>query len=108
MLCDLNALTNDEHRWTEEDKFSLESQILLATSGPLCLHPSPVVGLISSKLNYERQKLTTHSLKRYASIATELSILNFESFSFCKYFIIYMISLVHVGQYNTQYNYGSP
>ncbi|KAI0216259.1 hypothetical protein LSAT2_031703 [Lamellibrachia satsuma] len=64
MLCDLNALTNDEHRWTPEDKFNLESQILLATSGPLCLHPSPAVGFVTNILNYERQKLGTHSLKR--------------------------------------------
>ena len=64
MLADINKLTSDGQRWTQDDKLALESQLILATAEPLCLDPSVAVGLISNKLNHEKHKFNTHLLKR--------------------------------------------
>lgn len=64
LLCDINTLTNDGHRWTQEDKFQLESMLLLHTNEPLCLDPSPSVFFATNKLNFEKHKFNSHALKR--------------------------------------------
>ena len=74
MLCDINVLTNDGHRWTQEDKFNLESQLLLHTNEPLCLDPSPAVFLVATKLNYEKQKFNSHILKKYGQSVAIYSV----------------------------------
>ena len=53
-------------RWTQEERDSLESQLLLATSDPLCLNPDPAVGLVFNKLQFQRQKLNRSSLRKSA------------------------------------------
>ena len=58
-------MTSDAPNWTVEDKLSLESQLLLHTSEPLCLDPSPVVFLASARLNYEKHKLNNAAVRRY-------------------------------------------
>lgn len=68
LLCDINAMTSDAPNWTLEDKLSLESQLLLHTSEPLCLDPSPGVFLASARLNYEKHKLNTNAFRRLFTI----------------------------------------
>ena len=53
-------------RWTQEERDSLESQLLLATSDPLCLNPDPAVGLIFNKLQFQKQKLNRSCLRKAA------------------------------------------
>jgi hypothetical protein len=66
LLADLNSITNSGNFiWTQEDKYSLESQLLLATMPPLCLNPSPIVSIMKNKLNFHKLKLNEPSLKRH-------------------------------------------
>lgn len=64
LQCDINAIANDGHRWTQDDLFHLESQLLLATQEPLCLDPSTAVLLVANKLQYESKKFNVASLKK--------------------------------------------
>ena len=72
-MCDINAITNDGHVWTQEDIHQLESKLLLATEEPLCLDPSPAVLLVANRQQFDRKKFNTPGLKRY--------------FTYCKYLI---------------------
>ena len=65
LLCDLNSITNDgNYIWTQEDKYALESQLVLHTSPPLCLDPRPLVSLVKNKLLAHKHKLNDRRLKR--------------------------------------------
>ena len=65
LLCDLNSITNDGNFiWTQEDKYTLESQLILATCQPLCLNPSPIVSLVKNRLLTHKHKLNDKYLKR--------------------------------------------
>nr|XP_046186658.1 transcription factor SPT20 homolog isoform X2 [Oncorhynchus gorbuscha] len=64
LICDVHAMTSDPHKWTQDDKFQLESQLLLATADPLCLDPSISVTCTANHLLYNKQKMNTHSMKR--------------------------------------------
>uniref|UniRef100_A0A673XX32 SPT20 homolog, SAGA complex component n=1 Tax=Salmo trutta TaxID=8032 RepID=A0A673XX32_SALTR len=64
LICDVHAMTSDHQKWTQEDKFQLESQLLLATADPLCLDPSISVTCTANHLLYNRQKMNTFSMKR--------------------------------------------
>jgi len=65
LLADLNSITNPgNYIWTQEDKYSLESQLLLATMPSLCLNPNPIVSIIKNKLNFHKLKLNEPSLRR--------------------------------------------
>ncbi|XP_061165459.1 transcription factor SPT20 homolog isoform X2 [Saccostrea echinata] len=66
LLSDMYNIINDGHRWTQEDQFTLESQLLLATEEPLCLDPSPSVFLVNNKLQYEQKRLCDPMIKRSA------------------------------------------
>jgi len=58
-------MTSDvANAWTTEDKLSLESRLLLETSDPLCLDPSPAVFHAAARLSYDKHKLSTHALRR--------------------------------------------
>jgi hypothetical protein len=67
LLADLNSITNDGNFiWTQEDKYALESQLILAnTQENLCLHPSPIVSIIKNKIFTNKFKLNDKKLKRY-------------------------------------------
>lgn len=86
LLTDLNSITNDGNFiWTQEDKYALESQLILgnliktiliyyyklklinfeANSQELCLHPSPVVSIIKNRIHLNKFKLNDRKLKRY-------------------------------------------
>ncbi|KAF6084982.1 hypothetical protein HJG60_018381 [Phyllostomus discolor] len=64
LICDVHSITSDNHKWTQEDKLLLESQLILATAEPLCLDPSVAVACTANRLLYNRQKMNTRPLKR--------------------------------------------
>ncbi|KAM4859653.1 transcription factor SPT20 homolog isoform 1-T1 [Thomomys bottae] len=64
LICDVHSITSDNHKWTQEDKLMLESQLILATAEPLCLDPSVAVACTANRLLYNRQKMNTRPMKR--------------------------------------------
>uniref|UniRef100_A0A8C3VMT7 Spt20-like SEP domain-containing protein n=1 Tax=Catagonus wagneri TaxID=51154 RepID=A0A8C3VMT7_9CETA len=64
LVCDVQAMTSDTQKWTQEDRLSLESQLILATAEPLCLDPSVSVACTANRLLYNKQKLNTLPMKR--------------------------------------------
>ena len=56
ILNDVTKLTSSfcHKKWTREEKVALEAKLILETSEPLCLDPSPVVAIISNRLEYEK------------------------------------------------------
>ncbi|XP_063150628.1 transcription factor SPT20 homolog isoform X6 [Candoia aspera] len=64
LICDVHSITSDNHKWTQEDKLLLESQLILATAEPLCLDPSIAVTCTANRLLYNKQKMNTHPMKR--------------------------------------------
>ncbi|CAL9685190.1 unnamed protein product [Knipowitschia caucasica] len=64
LICDVHAMTSDHHKWTQDDKLQLESQLILATAEPLCLDPSISVTCTANRLLYNRQKMNTRAMKR--------------------------------------------
>ncbi|KAJ8266681.1 hypothetical protein GJAV_G00133420 [Gymnothorax javanicus] len=64
LICDIHAMTSDHHKWTQDDKLQLESQLILATAEPLCLDPSLSVTCTANRLLYNKQKMNTRSMKR--------------------------------------------
>ncbi|XP_075419051.1 transcription factor SPT20 homolog isoform X12 [Tenrec ecaudatus] len=64
LICDVHSITSDNHKWTQEDKLLLESQLILATADPLCLDPSVAVACTANRLLYNKQKMNTRPMKR--------------------------------------------
>uniref|UniRef100_A0A8D0LB34 SPT20 homolog, SAGA complex component n=1 Tax=Sphenodon punctatus TaxID=8508 RepID=A0A8D0LB34_SPHPU len=64
LICDVHSITSDNHKWTQEDKLLLESQLILATAEPLCLDPSIAVTCTANRLLYNKQKINTRPMKR--------------------------------------------
>ncbi|KAJ7316148.1 hypothetical protein JRQ81_002310 [Phrynocephalus forsythii] len=64
LVCDVHSITSDNHKWTQEDKLLLESQLILATAEPLCLDPSIAVTCTANRLLYNKQKMNTCPMKR--------------------------------------------
>ncbi|XP_051973414.1 transcription factor SPT20 homolog isoform X1 [Xyrauchen texanus] len=64
LICDVHAMTSDHHKWTQDDKLQLESQLILATAEPLCLDPSISVTCTTNRLLYNKQKINTRPMKR--------------------------------------------
>ncbi|XP_060124918.1 transcription factor SPT20 homolog isoform X12 [Zootoca vivipara] len=64
LVCDVHSITSDNHKWTQEDKLLLESQLVLATAEPLCLDPSIAVTCTANRLLYNKQKMNTRPMKR--------------------------------------------
>ncbi|XP_062910423.1 transcription factor SPT20 homolog isoform X2 [Mobula hypostoma] len=64
LICDVHAITSDNHKWTQDDKLVLESQLVLHTAEPLCLDPSFTVTCTTNKLLYNKQKMNTRPMKR--------------------------------------------
>ncbi|XP_029458598.1 transcription factor SPT20 homolog isoform X2 [Rhinatrema bivittatum] len=64
LISDVHSITSDSHKWTQEDKLLLESQLILATAEPLCLDPSISVTCTTNRLLYNRQKMNTRPMKR--------------------------------------------
>ncbi|XP_036161490.1 transcription factor SPT20 homolog, partial [Myotis myotis] len=64
LVSDVHAITSNNQTWTQEDRLSLESQLILATAEPLCLDPSVSVACIENKLLYKKQKMNTPPMRR--------------------------------------------
>lgn len=74
LVADLNSICNSGHYiWTQEDKYSLESQLLVATQPALCLDPSPRVAVARSHALAQSSRAFTadRRLKRFALRYTE-------------------------------------
>ncbi|KAK2083031.1 hypothetical protein P7K49_038267 [Saguinus oedipus] len=61
---DVESMTRDSRKWSQEDKLELESQLILATAEPLCLDPSVAVACTANRLLYNKQKMNTDPMKR--------------------------------------------
>lgn len=73
LLADVNQITSDGE-WNNDDKIALESQLVLATSEPLCLDPNPKIGVMSIKKQYHRQLLNTNRIRRHAKKYSQVAI----------------------------------
>ncbi|KAK7789986.1 hypothetical protein R5R35_009201 [Gryllus longicercus] len=73
LVTDLRMLTS-QGDWTYEEKLALESQLLLATQGPLCLDPSPAVAIAATRLRYSAQPLNTEPIRRCARRYSQVAI----------------------------------
>ena len=94
LLADLNSITNDGNFiWTQEDKYALESQLILAnTQENLCLHPSPIVSIIKNKIFTNKFKLNDKKLKRY--------LFTYYHFLFIMFIRIYLL-LRNISRFST-------
>uniref|UniRef100_G3SHA5 SUPT20H like 2 n=1 Tax=Gorilla gorilla gorilla TaxID=9595 RepID=G3SHA5_GORGO len=61
---EVKTMTRDGQKWSQEDKFPLESQLILATAEPLCLDPSVAVACTANRLLYNEQKMNTDPMKQ--------------------------------------------
>uniref|UniRef100_A0A8C8ZGW6 Spt20-like SEP domain-containing protein n=1 Tax=Prolemur simus TaxID=1328070 RepID=A0A8C8ZGW6_PROSS len=64
LVCDMQSSVRDGHKWTQEDKLMLESQLLSGTAKPLCLDPSVTVTCATNRLLYDKQKMNTAVMKQ--------------------------------------------
>ncbi|KAM4797307.1 transcription factor SPT20 homolog isoform 2-T2 [Rhinophrynus dorsalis] len=83
LISDINAITSDNHKWTQEDKLLLESQLLLATAEPLCLDPSISVTCTANRLLFNKQKMNTCPMKRCLKRYSKPSLNRQQEFSHC-------------------------
>lgn len=73
LLADVQALTS-EGEWSHEEKMALESQLILATAEPLCLDPSPQVGINSINGQHERRMFNSMPIRRHAKKFSQVAI----------------------------------
>uniref|UniRef100_A0A1B6EGG4 Spt20-like SEP domain-containing protein n=1 Tax=Clastoptera arizonana TaxID=38151 RepID=A0A1B6EGG4_9HEMI len=73
IINDVNMITSDGD-WTSEEKLLLESQLVLATQGPLCLDPSPAVGVMAQRIHHMRHALNTPSLRSTARRHNQIAV----------------------------------
>lgn len=64
-LWDEMSAVIDSH-WSVKDRVSLESQLVLATAPPICLDPSPHIGIAAINATVQRAPLSQHIVKRAA------------------------------------------
>lgn len=66
LLCDVNSLAAEfgGGKWNQDDINQLESELLLQTSEPLCLDPSPAVAIVSTELTRQQKRFNEPSLRR--------------------------------------------
>ncbi|XP_062039133.1 putative transcription factor SPT20 homolog-like 2 [Lepus europaeus] len=74
LLCDVQSVSSGHEEWTQEDKLTLESQLILATAEPLCLEPSVAVACATNRLLYNRQKMNTSPMRRCFRRCSESSL----------------------------------
>lgn len=65
VLSDVSSLTSDGE-WSHEDRLMLESHLVAATQGPLCLDPNPITSLATTRIKQSKTLLTDHQLIRQA------------------------------------------
>ncbi|XP_078481649.1 uncharacterized protein LOC100186704 [Ciona intestinalis] len=67
LLSDANNIVNEtskSFRWTAEDRLSLESYLTLGTAEPLCLDPSPSVGIVKNILQARKKFFKTRPFQQ--------------------------------------------
>nr|CAB3266709.1 transcription factor SPT20 homolog [Phallusia mammillata] len=67
LLGDVNSIVNEtshQYQWTNEDRLALESFLILSTSDPLCLDPSPTVAVIKNIAEQQNKTFRTHPMRR--------------------------------------------
>lgn len=65
VLSDVSSLTSDGD-WSHEERLLLESRLIAATQGPLCLDPNPIPSLATTRLRQSKALLADHQLLRQA------------------------------------------
>ncbi|MEE6472406.1 hypothetical protein FKM82_009603 [Ascaphus truei] len=83
LVSDVHAITSDNHKWTQEDKLLLESQLILATAEPLCLDPSISVTCTANRLLFNKQKMNTCPMKRCLKRYSRSSLNRQQELSHC-------------------------
>lgn len=73
LLADVQALTC-EGEWSHEEKMALESQLILATAEPLCLDPSPQVGIDSINGQHGRRMFGSMPIRRHAKKFSQVAV----------------------------------
>ena len=71
LICDVNLLCERSGWTSREDRATLESQLCLATQGPLCLDPDPIVSILARKSCVRRQKFATPAMRRHAKMFSQ-------------------------------------
>lgn len=79
LINDVNKLTagfvpGQQRLWTEEERLSLEANLINSTAEPLCLDPSPLVGIVATNLHYEKKWLKSSSKIRKQVPSQSLTI----------------------------------
>ncbi|GAB1864951.1 Protein FAM48A [Camponotus japonicus] len=73
VLSDVSTLTNDGD-WSHEERLMLESHLVAATQGPLCLDPNPIPTLASTRIKQSKSLLTDHQLMRQAKKFSQVTV----------------------------------
>ncbi|XP_011051494.1 PREDICTED: transcription factor SPT20 homolog [Acromyrmex echinatior] len=73
VLSDISTLTSDGD-WSHEERLMLESHLMAATQGPLCLDPNPVPTLASTRIKQSKSLLTDHQLMRQAKKFSQVTV----------------------------------
>ncbi|KAK9296973.1 hypothetical protein QLX08_009163 [Tetragonisca angustula] len=73
VLSDVSTLTNDGD-WSHEERLMLESHLVAATQGPLCLDPNPIPSLATTRLKQSKSLLTDHQLMRQAKKFSQVTV----------------------------------
>ena len=76
----MTRLTSDGE-WTHEERLLLESRLLAATQGPLCLDPNPIPSLAATRIRQSKALLADHQLVRQAKKFSQVfsNIVKFEN-----------------------------
>lgn len=73
VLSDVSTLTSNGE-WSHEERLVLESHLVAATQGPLCLDPNPIPSLATTRLQQSRALLTDHQLMRQAKKFSQVTV----------------------------------
>ena len=74
IICD-GKLICERSGWnSREERAMVESQLCLATQGPLCLDPNPVVSILAKKSCVRRQKFATPAMRRHAKMFSQAGL----------------------------------
>jgi hypothetical protein len=61
---EINAVVDSN--WTMKERTTFESQLVLATADPICLDPSPKIGIAAINATTERSPFATDEVRKYA------------------------------------------
>uniref|UniRef100_A0A8C2YIM3 Spt20-like SEP domain-containing protein n=1 Tax=Chinchilla lanigera TaxID=34839 RepID=A0A8C2YIM3_CHILA len=64
LVCDVEAVARENPGWSQQDKLSLESQLILATSEPVCLDSSVAIAHTANRLLFNMQKMNTAPMQQ--------------------------------------------